>query len=108
MMVLFDALRTLDGIEHPMGGLLPGRTVMRSRLSAIGLQSLSLPQGELRGHTFHYSELETTLTPAMQCVPHRYGKGEAVFRSGAITASYLHAYFPSNPSAAAALIMGGQ
>lgn len=106
MMALFDTLRTIDGVEHPMAGLLPGKVAMRGKLAAIGLQALTLGQGTLRGHTFHYSELETSLSPALTCMPHRYGKGEAVYRSGAITASYLHAYFPSNPAAAGALLTG--
>ena len=106
MMVLFDALVTLEGRSHVMAGLLPGKVTMHERLAAIGLQSLRLPQGELRGHAFHHSQLDTALTPAYECAPHRYGRGELVYRRGAITASYLHGYFPSNPAAAAALLTG--
>lgn len=106
MMVLFDTLKTLEGAEHPMAGLLPGRVAMRSRLAAIGLQALPLGEGTLRGHTFHYSELETPLAAAFRCLPQRSGKGEPVYRRGSVTASYLHAYFPSNPAAAAALLTG--
>ncbi|MBI5912428.1 MAG: cobyrinate a,c-diamide synthase [Betaproteobacteria bacterium] len=106
MMVLFDALVTPDGTSHLMAGLLPGKVTMRERLAAIGLQSLWLPQGELRGHAFHHSQLDTTLAPAHECAPHGYGRGEPVYRRGPITASYLHAYFPSNPAAAAALLTG--
>ncbi|MGN6232271.1 MAG: cobyrinate a,c-diamide synthase, partial [Trinickia sp.] len=32
--------------------------------------------------------------------------GEPVFRSGAITATYLHGYWPSNPVLTAALFRG--
>jgi len=106
MMVLFDSLTTLDGAEHAMAGLLPGKVTMRERLAAIGLQSLVLPQGELRGHSYHYSQLATPLAPAWCCASHRHGKGEAVYRQGAIVASYLHAYFPSNPAVVAALLTG--
>jgi cobyrinic acid a,c-diamide synthase len=60
----------------------------------------------LRGHTFHYSRLETPLDPICRSIPYRYGAGENVYRQGAITASYLHAYFPSNPRAVAALLAG--
>jgi cobyrinic acid a,c-diamide synthase len=104
MMVLFDTLTTLDGTAHPMLGLMPGGVTMRERLTAIGLQSLAWPQGEVRGHSFHYSQLATPLAPAWHCTPQRYGKGEAVYRQGAMVASYLHAYFPSNPAVAAALL----
>lgn len=106
MMVLFDTLTTLDGRAHAMAGLLPGKVTMRERLAAIGLQSLRLSQGELRGHAFHHSQLDTPLAPAFACVPQRYGKAEPVYRRGAVTASYLHAYFPSSPAAAAALLLG--
>lgn len=106
MMVLFDTLTAPDGTVHAMAGLLPGRVTLRERLAAIGLQSLALPQGELRGHSFHYSQLDTPLEPAWRCTPRRHGAGECVFRRGAITASYLHAYFPSCPAAAAAMLTG--
>lgn len=106
MMVLFDRLVTLDGTAHAMAGMLPGTVTMRREVAAIGLQSLALPQGDLRGHTFHYSELDTPLAPVWRCSPQRYGTGESVYRSGMTTASYLHAYFPSNPAAAAALLTG--
>lgn len=106
MMVLFDTLTTLDGTTHVMTGLLPGKVTMRPQLAAIGLQSLALSRGELRGHSFHYSQLDTPLVPAWRCVSHGHGAGECVFRQGAIIASYLHAYFPSNPAAAAALLTG--
>ena len=104
MMVLFDTLTTQDGAEHRLAGLLPGKVMMGQRLAAIGLQSLALPEGELRGHTFHYSRLETPLEPVYRCIPYRYGAGEHVYRRGPIIASYLHAYFPSNPRAVAALL----
>ncbi len=103
MMALAETLITRDSEAHAMAGLLPGSVRMRERLSAIGLQSLRLPQGELRGHTFHHSEFCTSLAPMMQCAPHRYGAGEHWYRNGSINASYLHAYFPSNPMAVAAL-----
>lgn len=106
MMVLFDTLTTLEGTAHAMAGLLPGKVMLRERLVALGLQAVILPQGELRGHTFHYSQLDTPLEPSWRCTSRHGGAGECVFRRGAITASYLHAYFPSNPAAAAALLTG--
>lgn len=106
MMVLFDTLVTSDGTAHAMAGILPGTVTLRHQMAAIGLQSLELPQGDLRGHTFHYSELDTPLAPVWRCSPHCYGAGESVYRRGVITASYLHAYFASNPAAIAALLTG--
>ncbi|MGF2507588.1 cobyrinate a,c-diamide synthase, partial [Ralstonia pseudosolanacearum] len=76
-------------------------------LAGLGLQTVDLGDGELRGHTFHYSSLATPLAPATHARrAHGAGNaapGEAVYRHGSIVASYLHAYFPSNPTAAARL-----
>jgi len=104
MMVLFESITDKDGERGAMAGLLPGHVAMQPKLAGLGLQAVTLPEGELRGHTFHYSRTETPLLPIAQGVPKRHGsQGEAVYRSGRLTASYLHLYFPSNPEAAAAL-----
>ena len=48
--------------------------------------------------------METALAPVARTVKHPSGAdGEAVYRAGSLTASYFHAYFPSNPAAVAAL-----
>jgi cobyrinic acid a,c-diamide synthase len=65
-------------------------------------------QGLLRGHTFHYSTLATPLAPAMHALKHPSGaQGEALYRVGSLTASWFHAWFPSNLEATAALFLGG-
>ena len=105
MMALFERLVSGDGTTHELWGLLPGATRMQSRLAGLGLQQATLPEGVLRGHTFHYSRAETPLAPLLQATSLRGGgSGEAVYRSGRLTASYLHLYFPSNPAAAARLL----
>ena len=103
MMLLFEQLTDLDGRRHAMAGLLPGETRMQPRLQALALQSVELPQGELRGHSFHHSCVHTPLQPLCHGRTQHGGRGEAVFREGALTASYIHFYWPSNPGAAAAL-----
>ena len=87
-----------------MLGLLPGNAHMQPRLTALALQEVQLPQGTLRGHSFHYSALETELEPLVrgEC-PNYRRTAEAVYRLGRLTASYIHFYLPSNPVAAAAL-----
>jgi cobyrinic acid a,c-diamide synthase len=108
MMALAEALVDKDGTYWPMAGLIPGRAVMQRRLAGLGLQSLATPQGQLRGHTFHYSRLEDGPPAHAQLVKHPSGtEGEALYRSGCLSASYFHAYFPSCPEAAAALFTGG-
>jgi cobyrinic acid a,c-diamide synthase len=104
MMALATTLTDQSGASHAMAGVLPGAVTMQQRLAGLGPQALQRPEGELRGHTFHYSRLETPLAPHTHTVKHSSGaQGEAVYRHGSLTASYFHAYFPSNPAATAAL-----
>nr|WP_246351809.1 cobyrinate a,c-diamide synthase [Sphingobium subterraneum] len=88
----------------PMAGIMEGRATMQPRLTALGLQEVAFPQGTLRGHTFHYSLLETTASPHAVATNPNGGHGEAIYRSGSLTASYVHFYFPSNPAAVAAIL----
>ncbi|OWW22404.1 cobyrinate a,c-diamide synthase [Noviherbaspirillum denitrificans] len=107
MMALAESITCTDGATWAMAGILPGRVVMQTRLAAIGQQALHTPQGELRGHAFHYSRLESGVAPAARTVKQVSGEaGEPVYRVGSLTASYFHAYFPSNPAAVADLFLG--
>jgi cobyrinic acid a,c-diamide synthase len=106
MMALADTLADQSGAVWNMAGLLPGAVAMQPRLAGLGPQGLPTPQGVLRGHTFHYSKLETKVAPAAYTVKHPSAiQGEAWYRVGSLTASYFHAYFPSNPAAVAALFL---
>ena len=107
MMVLAESLVDKEGRDWPMAGLLPGRVLMQPRLAGLGSQGLATNAGQMRGHTFHYSRLETPLAPAAWTVKHPSGtQGEAVYRVGSLTASYFHAFFASNPAAVASLLQG--
>ncbi|MGN2390239.1 cobyrinate a,c-diamide synthase [Pelomicrobium sp. G1] len=101
MLYLLEAL-THEGHRAPMAGLVPGEAVMQERLAALGLQEVQTPEGPVRGHTFHHSRLTTGLEPWARAVTPRGDPGEAVYRIGRLTASYVHFYFPSNPRAVAA------
>lgn len=104
MMALADTLTDADGQSWPMAGLLAGTVSMGARLAGLGAQALDTPHGTLRGHTFHYSRLETPVAPVGHTVRNPAGTGgEAVYRVGSLTASYFHGYFASNPQAAASL-----
>ena len=105
MMALFDTLTDIEGKAHALAGLLSGTVAMQARLAALGLQEVALPEGALRGHTFHYSQTETPLVALARAVRPDGRAGEAVYRRGRLTASYVHFYFPSNPEAAARLFM---
>ncbi len=105
LMSLFETLIDGEGHAHALAGLLPGRVVMQKRLAGLGLQEVDLPEGRLRGHTFHYSKSETTLAPLCTSVHPAGRAGEAVYRRERLTASYMHLYFPSNPQATARLFL---
>ncbi|MDP3812788.1 MAG: cobyrinate a,c-diamide synthase [Hydrogenophaga sp.] len=110
MMPLFEFLVPSDGDARVTWGVLPGRVVMQARLAALGPQQLTLPSGTLRGHTFHYSRCESPLAPVRHTESVRGGAravGEAVYRAGAVQASYFHAWFPSSPAATASLFSAG-
>lgn len=103
MMSLFEEVVDKTGTCHRFGGLLPGRSVMQPRLTALGTQFADLPEGRIAGHTFHYSRSETSLPPLLHARTQQDQTGEAIYRRAALTASYVHFYFPSNPAATAAL-----
>lgn len=107
MMAIADTLTDQQGEVWSMPGLLPGNVQMQTRLAGLGSQGMATHHGELRGHTFHYSTLESALAPTAHTVKHPSGDaGEAVYRLGSLTASYFHAYFSSCPDAVAALFLG--
>jgi cobyrinic acid a,c-diamide synthase len=104
MLYLLESLTDVQGHSAEMVGLLPGRATMQERLANLGVHSVLLPEGEVRGHSFHYSRLETGMEPVALSAGRRPGQhGEPVYREGALHASYMHLYFPSNPLAVACL-----
>ena len=104
MLYLLDGLTDAEGRSGRLLGLLPGRATLQKRLAALALQEVELPEGPLRGHTFHHSLLDSQLEPALRgTCPNAKPVAEAVFRLGRLTASYIHFYLPSNPAAAAAI-----
>lgn len=104
MLYLLDELVDHAGRGGQMCGILPGRARMQDRLTGLGCQSAEFAAGELRGHTFHHSQLETRMQPSHLGKRQDGGAGEAVYRSQRVTASYLHWYLPSCPAAAVALL----
>jgi cobyrinic acid a,c-diamide synthase len=106
MLYLLDSLTDVEGTRAELVGLLKGDAVMQKRLAALALQAVDLPEGSLRGHTYHHSLTTTELTPIARGLSPNGGRGaEAVYREGRMTASYVHFYFPSNPTAIAALFV---
>lgn len=106
MLFALDSLAARDGDPLPMAGLLPGHAVIQPRLAALGLQAVDLPEGTLRGHTFHYARAQVGLAPlASASNPNGGPSVEAVYRDARTTASFVHFYFPSNPDAATRLFL---
>ena len=104
---LLDQLTDTHGVTTPMLGLLPGHATMQTRFTALGMQQIDSLHGPMTGHTFHYSKLNTSLTPLRSATrPQGDAPGEAVYRAGSIVATYMHAYWPSNPAFTAALFHG--
>jgi cobyrinic acid a,c-diamide synthase len=111
LMYLSRAIRTVEGSEHPMVGVVPGTAVMRDRMQALGYvevetqaPSLLGPPGlRFRGHQFRYSELQLD-GDVEQIFSLRRRRGGEVTREGYAVgrtlASYVHAHWASNPLAA--------
>lgn len=107
MLYLLESLASADGHRRRLAGLIPARATMGTRLGGLGLQGAHFDQGLLRGHTFHYSTFEEGADFALTATRHPGGQpGEGVIRDGALTASYIHWYLPSNPRVAAHLFLG--
>lgn len=115
LMYLTRAIRTVAGATFPMVGLIPADAVMHERLQAIGYVEVETTMPSLlgsaglrfRGHQFRYSTLE----PAPEGIERAYAVrpkwGDEFtegYRSDNLLASYVHAHWASNPSAAAGLV----
>lgn len=106
LLFALDSLIDRDGRKATMAGLLPGEAVLQSRLVALGLQSVELPEGVLRGHSFHHAKAQVDAAVlAMASNPNGGPTSEAVYRDHRLTASFVHFYFPSNPAASMALFL---
>ena len=110
LMYLAQGIETVDGRRHPLLGLLPAWTRMRSRRQSLGYVEITLtreclwgqPGERLRGHEFHYSELVNDPDwPTAYDL--RYRRSDRVshegFQRGPLLASYTHLHFASRPGA---------
>ena len=106
LLYLLESITNKAGECGKMLGLIPGHAVMQNRLQGLGYQSAPMPGGVLRSHTFHHSIIETPVNPIAHGERlYNTSPGEAIFRINKLTASYLHCYFASNPTAAAQLFL---
>lgn len=117
LMYLCQSIRTTDGKLHRMAGVLPMRTAMLKKLSALRYVEVTARQSNpiaepgavFRGHEFHYSRLEEELLPGRDSVVRltydvRGRKAEDRLLEGYsinnVLASYIHLHFGSNPTLA--------
>ncbi len=108
MLYCLETLTDGDDRTHAMLGLLPGHGAMRGRRGCQGMQTAELPEGPVRGHAHHRSVAEGTPAPIAHGRRQRHpAPGEAIYRRGRLTASYLHLFFPDNPAAVARLFGQG-
>jgi len=106
LMACVEELADHDGQIHNLLGIIPGRASMAGRLQALGLQSLNTEQGQLRGHTYHHSRLETDWQPLARTRKVAGAEAEPVYCRKGLVASYFHGYFPSAPELVAGIFRG--
>jgi cobyrinic acid a,c-diamide synthase len=114
LMYLASAIRTVDGREHAMVGLLPGVAVVHERLQALGYAEVTTraptalgPAGlRFRGHEFRNSDLEVAPSVPRAYDVSRLGGAprEEGYALGSVLASYVHAHWASCPAAAEAFV----
>ncbi len=111
LMYLASSLRTLDGRQHAMVGIVPGETHMRERIQALGYVEVETQSttilGErglrFRGHQFRYSDFRQGGEVERVYTLRRRRGGDVLhegYRVGNTLASYVHVHFASNPLAA--------
>ena len=106
LLFALESLADREGHAVPMAGLLRGHAAIQPRLAALGMQGVALPEGEVRGHTFHYAQASIDGEPLAHAFnPNRGPSKEAVYRDRRLTASFVHFYFPSNAVAALQLFL---
>ncbi len=99
MLYLLDCLEDADGERGELLGLLPGRARLQKRLTALALQEVELPEGRLRGHTFHHSTLDCAVEPLARGVsperPEHGGGGVPSWPADGFLYPFLPAFQPA-------------
>ena len=105
LLYCLDTLTDLNENQFPMAGLMRGHGAMRGKRGCQGMQTVPLPEGDVRAHAHHRSRSSDTPEPIAHGRRQRHpAPGEAVYREGNLTATYLHMFFPSNPHAIADML----
>jgi cobyrinic acid a,c-diamide synthase len=117
-MYLTTGIRDVKGTLFSMVGVYPTVARMLPRLAALGYVEVNIEKpnslllhGQVRGHEFHYSELEhegfsgslIEVVYRIQRSPGGEPRPEGYLYKNCL-ASYLHLHFGSNPEFALALV----
>ncbi|WP_061266143.1 cobyrinate a,c-diamide synthase [Leptospira interrogans] len=113
LMYLSKGIKVVEGEFFPMLGLISATSIMEKKLKALGYVEVTTKKetifGEVglrfRGHQFRYSDLELDESNPIELVYNlRKRKSDQVSEEGysknSILASYIHAYWASNPNLA--------
>ena len=101
MMYLGEYITDTDGHSYPMCGFLPQGATMENMKLKLGYRKIFLNGQEYRGHEFHYSRIIPGQSPLPSIARVTNAKGmevdTPVYRSGHVTASYIHFYWGDLP-----------
>jgi cobyrinic acid a,c-diamide synthase len=115
LMYLAEALEDLDGVTHPMVGLLPTTVRMRPRRLTMGYADVVLTADAplagagtaARGHEFHYSSpdpVPESVRRVYRVSRRRGGERAEGYLVGRALMSYVHLHFASNPQIARSFV----
>jgi cobyrinic acid a,c-diamide synthase len=115
LMYLSEAIVDAGGAEWPMVGAIPVKARMQPRLNSLGYVTaeaqaetlLAAPGEVLRGHEFHWSQVDehpAGWAPAYRTTSRRGGTRLEGFYGPNLLASYVHVHFSANPRAAARFV----
>jgi cobyrinic acid a,c-diamide synthase len=106
MLFCLERLEDAQGKAAPLAAIMPGEAKLQPRLAALGCKAWPLRKARCAG-TRSISRALQRRCARLAGIKPQWGAGEAVFRHGALVASYVHFYFPSAPVAAASLFQAG-
>jgi cobyrinic acid a,c-diamide synthase len=115
LMYLAEAIEDLDGVAHPMVGLLPTTVRMRGSRLTLGYTearfALDTPLGpaggRARGHEFHLSSMDPVparVTRAWRLTAPGGAPRDEGYLVGRALLTYAHLHFGSNPALAPAFV----
>ena len=104
LLYCLESLTDLNNETYTMTNILAGEGAMKGTRGCQGMQTAIFPEGEIRAHAHHRSRSFNMPEPLSHGRrQHHAAPGEAIYRDKKINASYLHLFFPSNPTAVACL-----